>query len=441
MLEKVFLQIINMSYLGGIVILFLIPIRLILKKAPKRYSYLLWSIALIRLTIPISLESPLSLIPVNPNPFTNDSVINTQNVNQLINSSILHESVVNSVNPAQVWISIGTIIWITGMSLFIIHAGLALNGMSKQLKEASYMRNNIYTLSTTKTPFVLGLFKPRIYLPDGVSDSEVRYILRHEEMHIQRHDHIVKFISYLVLSVHWCNPLVWVAYHLSGQDMEMSCDESVITQLGHGIKPDYAQSLLNYTTGTTSFRMMPLAFGEGHTKGRIKNVLNFRQPKFYIIFITIVAVILISIGLLFNPSNGDHDANAISVQEAAQAVDQIVAVIESEKVVTNGIEYDILVSNESDYSIYKIRLALSYPLKIANGSRSNKDRVYAERMVEHLESGSFEVVKVFVPATYSSKDILDVESLEVNLDGYLNEVNEQNKFSLSGAVKNKEASN
>jgi len=140
--------------------------------------------------------------------------------------------------------------------------------------------------------------------------------------------------------------------------------------------------------------MTPLAFGEGHTKGRIKNVLNFRQPKFYIIFITIAAVILISIGLLFNPSNGDHDANAISVQEAAQAVDQIVAVIESEKVVSNGIEYDILVLNESNYSIDKVNLALSYPLKIANGSRSNKDKVYAERMVEHVESGSFEVVKV-----------------------------------------------
>jgi len=121
MLEKVFLQIINMSYLGGMVILFLLPTRLILKKAPKRYSYLLWSIAFIRLTLPISLESPLSLIPVNPNPFSNDSVINTQNVNQLINNSIPNESVVNSVKPAQVWISKGAVIWILGMIIFIIH--------------------------------------------------------------------------------------------------------------------------------------------------------------------------------------------------------------------------------------------------------------------------------------------------------------------------------
>ena len=121
MLEKVFLQIINMSYLGGMVILFLLPTRLILKKAAKRYSYLLWSIAFIRLTLPISLESPLSLIPVNPNPFSNDSVINTQNVNQLINNSIPNESVVNSVKPAQVWISKGAVIWILGMIIFIIH--------------------------------------------------------------------------------------------------------------------------------------------------------------------------------------------------------------------------------------------------------------------------------------------------------------------------------
>jgi len=438
-----------MSYLGGIVILFILATRVFLKKTPKKYSFLLWSIALIRLVLPISIESSFSLIPVNPNPLTNDSMFSqtlglntgTKSLDQIIYNLIPNESVVNSVNPIQVWISIGAFVWVVGMSIFFIHAGSALFKMKRTLKESTHIRNNIYTNSTIKTPFVLGLLEPKIYLPDFVSDAEMRYIVLHEEMHIKRRDHIIKFISYLALCIHWFNPLVWIAYYYSGQDMEMSCDESVIRQLGYGIKKDYAQSLLNYTTGSRSFRMTPLAFGEGDTKGRIKNVLNFRQPKFYIIFITIVVIILISIGLLFNPLNGDLGGKSMNVQEAAEAINKIGAVIENEEEVDDGIVYDILISNNSRYMIYELSLALSYPIKRANGSISNKERIEAELKVESIESGSYEIVKVFVPSTYYLKENLDVEHLEVNLDGYLNEVTDHNKFSLSGPISSREALN
>ena len=170
------------------------------------------------------------------------------------------------------------------------------------------------------------------------------------------------------------------------------------------------------------------------------HVLNFRQPKVLIIFMPIAAIILISIGLLFNSFNSDLGIKAISIQEAAEAVDKIGAVIENEKVVDDGIEYNILISNNSNYMIYELSLALSYPIKMANGNISNKERIEAELKVDSIESGSYEIVKVFVPSTYSSKNNLDVEGLEVNLDGYLNEVKDQNKFSLAGAIDAGEAS-
>lgn len=171
------------------------------------------------------------------------------------------------------------------------------------------------------------------------------------------------------------------------------------------------------------------------------HILNFRQPIVFIIFITIVAIMLFSIGVLFNPFSGDQGVKGISVQEAAQAVDQIGAEIENEKVVNDGIEYNIRISNNSNYLVYDLNLALSYPLKIGNGSISNNDRIGAELKVESIESGSYEIVKVFVPSAYFLKDNMDGESLEVNLDGYLNEVKEQNKFSLSGAIDSRDDSN
>ena len=309
MLDKVFLQVINMSYIASVVILFILVARILLKKAPKKYSYILWAVVLFRLIVPISFESILSLIPVNPRPISNEILYATtpqittgiSNIDQSIASSLPEAEVMASANPIQIWLYIGSIIWIIGIGLLLIYGIISLIKMKRKLNDVSFYKDNIYKAENIDSPFVLGLIQAKIYLPASLLESEAEYIVLHESIHIKRFDHVIRFISYLVLCIHWFNPLVWIAFWISGEDMEMSCDEAVISQLGQNVKKDYSQSLLNLTTGKKKLSMTPLAFGEGETKGRIKNIIKFKQPKFYIIIVALLILAVAFIGLMTNP--------------------------------------------------------------------------------------------------------------------------------------------
>ena len=166
-------------------------------------------------------------------------------MDQLIARSIPEANVAASVNPMQVWVFIGSLIWIAGLALLLIYGISSFIKMKRKLEDASYYKDNIYKANNIDSPFVLGLIKPKIYLPVSLLESEKEYIVLHDKTHIKRFDHIIRFISYLVLCIHWFNPLVWIAFWISGEDMEMSCDEAVISQLGENVKKDYSQSLLN----------------------------------------------------------------------------------------------------------------------------------------------------------------------------------------------------
>jgi beta-lactamase regulating signal transducer with metallopeptidase domain len=309
MLEKVFLQVINMSYIGSIVILFILAARILLKKAPKKYTYILWVVALFRLIVPISFESILSIMPVNPTPISNDIFYQTTPkvntgisiIDQSISGSLPAAEAVASVNPMQIWVYIGALIWIVGIAILLIYGIISFVKLKRTLAGTSWDKDNIYTSDSVDTPFVIGLIQPKIYLPISLSEPEKEYIVLHERTHINRFDHVIRFISYLTLCIHWFNPFVWIAFWMSGEDMEMSCDESVISQLGHNVKKDYSQSLLNLATGKRNFGMTPLAFGEGETKGRVKNIVNFKKPKVYIVAIALLILIVAFIGLMTNP--------------------------------------------------------------------------------------------------------------------------------------------
>jgi beta-lactamase regulating signal transducer with metallopeptidase domain len=311
MLSKVFLQILNMSFTGGIVIVFVFLARLFLKKAPKVFSYALWSVVLFRLVCPFSFESVLSLLPTKVNPISQD--IAYMQTPQIDTGLTVIDNVLNpilpaaapqaSINPLQIWIFIGSLIWLLGIAILLTYSIITLDRLQKRLQEATLYRDNIFTSDKIDTAFVMGVFRPRIYLPAGLSNTEREYILLHEQTHIKRLDHIVKLISFLVLCIHWFNPFVWVAFFASGKDMEMTCDEAVIKQLGNDVKKDYSSSLLTLAIGRQIVGGTPLAFGEGDTKGRIKNVLNYKKPTFWIIGITLLAVLVTGIGLLINPKN------------------------------------------------------------------------------------------------------------------------------------------
>jgi beta-lactamase regulating signal transducer with metallopeptidase domain len=312
-MSELFLTVLNMSFTASYVILVVMLARLLLKKTPKVISYVLWGVVAYRLIIPHSFESVFSLMPRNTNglPIPHD-IIYQQNpkiysgievVDTFINKSLPAPNIGASVNPLQVYMEIGTYIWVLGIIALLFYSFVSILILIQQLKTAELVEQNIYEAKNLKTPFVLGLINPKIYLPVGLSEEEQNYILIHEHTHIHRKDHIIKILGFLILSIHWFNPLVWISFILMSTDMELSCDERVLKVMNEDIKKPYANSLLSLATGRHIINGSPLAFGEGSVRGRIKNVLNYRKPKFWIIIIVMIGAIAISFGLISNPSS------------------------------------------------------------------------------------------------------------------------------------------
>lgn len=309
MTGKVFLQILNMSYTASYVILFVMIARLLLKKAPKGFSYMLWSVVLFRLICPFSFASIWSLIPVNSAPFPTDSLssqtpqINTGiiMIDNAVNLSLPATMPVASVNPLQVWIFIGEIIWLIGIAVLLLYSVVSLLRLRWKLTGAVKICGNIYLADHIISPFVIGVIRPKIYLPSTLSEREQRYTILHEQTHIRRLDHIVKILAFAGLAVHWFNPLVWVAFILSGNDMEMSCDESIMKHMDTDIRGDYSALLLGLATGRKVIPGVPLAFCEGDIKGRIKNVMYYKKPAFWVVIVALITVIIVVTGLVANP--------------------------------------------------------------------------------------------------------------------------------------------
>lgn len=309
MLERLLLQIIHMSYLASIVIMFVLLARALLKKAPKKYTYILWIVVLLRLVVPISFESFLSIIPTNSVPVVKDIIVVTtpQNTLQMtdsdliIKNSISAAANVSSIHSVKTWVFFASLVWVFGVATFLIYGVVSLVKVKETLKDANHIKDNIYQSQNVKTPFVIGLIQPKIYLPDSLSKFEKEFIVLHEQTHIKRCDHIFRCMSYFALSLHWFNPMVWIAFGLSGKDMEMSCDESVIDQLGHNIKKAYSQSLLNITVSNPRLALPPLTFFGSDTKGRIKNILSYKSPVLMRRVWWGLIVMAMFLGLITNP--------------------------------------------------------------------------------------------------------------------------------------------
>ena len=302
--------ILNMSITGGVVILAVCAFRLLLRKAPKAISYALWLVVAFRLIVPFSFESMFSLMPMKPNPIPQDIVyqeaprIDTgiQVVDNAVSSSLPAPAPdeFSSVNPIQIYLAIGELLWLVGVAAMLVYSVVSIAILKRRLRGSAHMRENIYESDNLRTPFVLGSIRPRIYIPAGLKPGEKDYIILHEQTHIRRKDHLVKLVAYLVLCVHWFNPLVWLAFVLMGTDMEMSCDERVLRTLGSDIKKDYSLSLLSLATERRIINGSPLAFGEGGMKSRIKNVLNFRKPSRLLVIAAIVLSLAVGIGCAAN---------------------------------------------------------------------------------------------------------------------------------------------
>lgn len=310
-LEELFVNLLNMSITAGYVVVAVILLRLLLRKAPRWISCTLWALVGLRLVLPFSIESVMSLIPRSA-AVTPDILHSTEPaissgvsaVNSVVNPTIggsMAPAVADSTNPLQIVMTIAGIVWIVGMIAMVLYSAITYGKLQRKVASAVLFKDNIYESDAISSPFVLGIIKPRIYLPFAVGEEDREYVVSHEQAHIRRKDHWIKPFGFLLLTVYWFNPLIWVAYVLLCRDIEVACDEAVIKNIGGDEKKAYSLALLNCAVKRKNIAMCPLAFGEVGIKERVKNVLNYKKPAFWIIIVAVIACIVATICLLSNP--------------------------------------------------------------------------------------------------------------------------------------------
>ena len=318
-MEKVFLSILNMSLTGAFVIAVICFARLPLRKAPKFISYLLWLVAGFRLVVPFSLESIFSLMPFTAAPIPTDvAAYNIIRIDETVSSTFidtLPAAVPQATQtPFQIWTFLA-VIWLAGFIAMVIYSIVSIFLLKQKMKNAKHTEDNIYEADNIRTPFVIGLFSPKIYMPAGLTKIEHTYILLHEQTHIKRYDHIIKIAAYLTLSLHWFNPLAWLAFILMNADMEMSCDERVLFELGDGVRDDYSLSLVRFASNRRITIGCPLAFGEGGIKERVKRVLRFKKPSRVVIITAVMLAAVFSIGFALNKATDEFTIDTSDVSD------------------------------------------------------------------------------------------------------------------------------
>lgn len=310
MMDTLFIPVLNMSITASLVVLVVVLVRLFLKKAPKGFSYSLWVVVLFRLICPFSFESVFALLPINATPIPQDIIYQAQPqidtgipiINNSINPLLpAPPETMTSVNPLQIWTFIGSHIWFVGMVVLFVYSIVQFVILKRKLIGATPFRDNIYIADHISSPFVMGIIKPKVYLPSSMAEAEQSFIIAHENYHIKRFDHITRILAFVALTIHWFNPLVWFAFVLSGKDMEMSCDETVMKKMGTDIRAKYSQSLLRFATGRKLITATPLAFGEGDTKDRVKNVMRYKKPMLWVVVVALIAVVVVFAGFATNP--------------------------------------------------------------------------------------------------------------------------------------------
>ena len=310
-MADVFLKIVNMSISASWLVLAVLVFRLVFKKAPKWIHVLLWGVVAVRLLCPFSIESALSLIPsaetispeimMSPEPTIHTGVpaINSV-VNPIITETFAPEPVA-SANPLQIWIPVLAMIWGIGVALLLAYTAISYWRLHRKVRTAVLLRDNIFQSEVVSSPFVLGIIKPKIYLPFQIDGQNLEHVVSHEQAHIRRRDHWWKPLGFLLLTIHWFNPLMWLAYVLLCRDIELACDEKVVKELGKDQRADYSQALLACSVNRRMIAACPLAFGEVGVKERVKSVLNYKKPAFWVIVVSVIACAVVAVCFLTNP--------------------------------------------------------------------------------------------------------------------------------------------
>ncbi|WP_336786084.1 M56 family metallopeptidase [Paenibacillus sp. MMO-177] len=313
-----FITVVNMSITAGYVAVAVMLARLLFKRLPKRFSYFLWLAVALRLLVPVSFTAGFSLLQVvRPRSSSATGLmeyvpqdigmqkspvldIGIRSLRQLV--PLPSATPLASVNPMQLILWLGSLIWVTGVAVILLYSIVMYLRLWSMLRTATLVQDRIFETDRIRSPFVFGFLKPRIYIPTGISKEELPYIVAHEQVHISRRDYLIKPAAYLLLVIHWFNPVLWISYKLMSKDMEMSCDERVMKQMGGGEKRSYASTLLTISMNGSRWPMGgPLAFGESDVKARITNILAYRKPTSWVIATSMLVVAVLVTGFTANP--------------------------------------------------------------------------------------------------------------------------------------------
>ena len=344
-MNELFLKIINMSISASWLILAVLILRLVLKKAPKWVNVLLWGIVAVRLICPFSFKSALSLIPsaeTFPEKVISGPSFDIQTgispVDNRINDYLgdrYFEGVTVSANNGNNIMTILTIVWTIGILLLVAYTIISYRRLHREIDTAVHYRDNIFQSENVSSPFVLGIINPRIYLPFSMNEQNLEHVVAHEQAHIRRKDHWWKPLGFLLLTIYWFNPLMWLAYVLLCRDIELACDEKVIKGLGNEQRADYTQALVACSVNRRMIAACPLAFGEVGVKERVKSVMNYKKPAFWVVILAVIACVIVAVCFLTNPK---QDRYTLRIVVPAGSQEKFVYTDEEVSTVRNSIK-------------------------------------------------------------------------------------------------------
>lgn len=326
-MTDIFLGFLNRSLAAGILILAVVLVRLVFKKAPRWLLCALWALAAVRLVCPVSIESVLSLIP-SAEPVQPEIIVSAQPaitsgipaVDAIVNpplAAAFTPSPAQSANPLQIWTFVAACVWLAGIAALLLYAAVSALRLRLRVRTAVRLEGKVYQSEFVSSPFILGVIRPRIYLPFGLEAGAQAMVLAHERAHLRRGDQLWKPLGYLILTAYWFNPVCWLAYILFCRDIEAACDEKVVRELGEGCKAAYSRALLACSVPRKLITACPLAFGETEVKSRIKSVLNYKKPAFWLVLAAVLVSAAVAVCFLTDPKREDPAQNPPAAEEAA----------------------------------------------------------------------------------------------------------------------------
>jgi len=329
-MSGIFLKLLNLSISASWLVLVVLALRLVLKRAPKWVNVLLWGMVALRLMLPFSIESALSLIPsaetlspevvrFDPAPTITSGVEFIDNaVNPSLSESFAAAPLA-SVNPLYVWTYLAGWVWLIGLAAMLAYALVSYLRLRRRVSASIPLRENIYVCDEVPSPFILGIVRPRIYLPSALDEAQRGSVLSHERAHLARRDHWWKPLGFALLAVYWFNPLLWLAYTLLCRDIELACDERVLRGMDAGQIKDYSSALLACSVPRRMIAACPLAFGEVGVGARVKNALRYKKPAFWVVAVSVVVCTVVAVCFLTNPERATMKwAKSLRVEDVAR---------------------------------------------------------------------------------------------------------------------------